>query len=175
MTDEMKNDAMPVTLRPAHPDDEDFLYELYCSTRAHDIGVAGLELAQQATILKMQFVGQQQQYATDFPDADHDIILLEGRPIGRVMVQRTAEQNLGVDIALLPAHRNSGIGGMLINELLEEAGKAGKPFRIHVERLNPAVRLYERLGFRTIGDTPTHFLLEWRSTVNPTFWRDVSF
>lgn len=165
MTDEMKNDAMPVTLRPAHPDDEDFLYELYCSTRAHDIGVAGLMPAKQAAILEMQFNGQRQQYEMDFPEADHDIILLEGRPIGRVMVQRTAEQNIGVDIALLPEHRNSGIGGTLINQLLDEARNAGKPFRIHVERLNPAVRLYERLGFRTIGETPTHFLLEWRSTV----------
>jgi len=161
----MKNDAMPVTLRPAHPDDEDFLYELYCSTRAHDIGVAGLMPAKQAAILEMQFNGQRQQYEMDFPEADHDIILLEGRPIGRVMVQRTAEQNIGVDIALLPEHRNSGIGGTLINQLLDEARNAGKPFRIHVERLNPAVRLYERLGFRTIGETPTHFLLEWRSTV----------
>jgi len=165
MTDEMKNDAMRVTLRPAHPDDEDFLYELYCSTRAHDIGVAGLMPAKQAAILEMQFNGQRQQYEMDFPEADHDIILLEGRPIGRVMVQRTAEQNIGVDIALLPEHRNSGIGGTLINQLLDEARNAGKPFRIHVERLNPAVRLYERLGFRTIGETPTHFLLEWRSTV----------
>ena len=156
---------MPVSLRPVRADDEDFLYELYCSTRMIDIGRAGLEPAQQAAILEMQFIGQRMQYEMDFPEADHDIILLKGQPIGRVMVHRTAEQNLGVDIALLPAHRNSGIGGMLINDLLDEARNAGKPFRIHVERLNPAVRLYMRLGFRTVGETPTHFLMEWRAAV----------
>lgn len=156
---------MPVSLRPVHADDEAFLYELYCSTRTIDIGMAGLEPAQQTAILEMQFIGQRRQYEMDYPEADHDIILLEGRPIGRVMVQRTAGQNLGVDIALLPEHRNSGLGGMLLNELLDEARNAGKPFRIHVERFNPAVRLYERLGFRTIGETPTHFLMEWRAPV----------
>jgi GNAT superfamily N-acetyltransferase len=156
---------MPVSLRPVHKDDEAFLYELYCSTRLSDIGMAGLEPAQQAALLEIQFIGQRQQYEADFPEADHDIILLEGRPIGRVMVNRTAEANLGVDIALLPAHRNSGIGGMLINDLLDEARNAGKPFRIHVERFNPAVRLYERLGFETIGETPTHLLMEWNAAV----------
>jgi len=163
MTDEGNNEATSVTLRPAVPEDEAFLYELYCSTRAHDIGVAGLGPAQQDLILKMQFTGQQQQYRMDFPEADHDIILLEGRPIGRVMVQRTRERNTGVDIALLPEHRNSGIGGMLIKNLLIEAQEAGKPFRIHVERLNPALRLYERLGFKTVGETPTHSVMEWTS------------
>ena len=165
MTDGVKKEAIAVTLRPAVPEDEAFLYELYCSTRMIDIGMAALDPAQQAAILEMQFNGQRQQYEMDFPEADHDIILLEGRPIGRVMVQRTAEQNLGVDIALLQAHRNSGIGGMLINDLLDEARNAGRPFRIHVERLNPAVRLYERLNFRTIGETLTHFLMEWRAPV----------
>ena len=163
MTDEVKKEDMSVTLRPAVPEDEAFLFELYCSTRTMDIGRAGLEPAQQAAILEMQFNGQRRQYEMDFPEADHDIILLERRPIGRVMVQRPAEQNLGVDIALLPEHRNSGIGGMLINGLLDEARSAGRPFRIHVERSNPALRLYMRLGFRTVGETPTHLLMEWRA------------
>ena len=161
MTNDAKEQGIPVTLRPAVPEDEAFLYELYCSTRATDIGRAGLQPAHQAAILEMQFLSQRRQYEMDFPAADHEIILLEGLPVGRVMVSRTGEQNLGVDIALLPEHRNSGIGGMLISELLDEARNAGKPFRIHVERLNPAVRLYTRLGFKTVSETPTHFLMEW--------------
>ena len=57
-----------------------------------------------------------------------------------------------VDIALLPRYCNRGIGTRLLRELQSEAAAAGKPLRIHVERVNPALRLYERLGFRQIED-----------------------
>jgi hypothetical protein len=52
-----------------------------------------------------------------------------------------------VDIALLPQYCNRGIGTTLLRDLQSEAAAAGKPLRIHVERFNPALRLYQRLGF----------------------------
>ena len=36
----------------------------------------------------------------------------------------------------------------------------GKPVRIHVERFNPALHLYERLGFVKAGDTGVWLLME---------------
>ena len=42
------------------------------------------------------------------------------------------------------------------------AGAAGKPVRMHVERFNPARRLYGRLGFREIADKGVYLLLEWQ-------------
>lgn len=154
---------MSVTLRPACADDEDFLYALYCSTRHQDVAAWGLAAGQSEMIMKMQFMAQQSQYGSQFPTADHDIILLDGQPIGRVMVNRSPEHNTGVDIALLPEYRSQGMGGELIQALLDEAASAGKPFRIHVERLNPAIHLYHRLGFATIADTGSHFVMEWNS------------
>jgi hypothetical protein len=38
---------------------------------------------------------------------------------------------------------------------------AGKLLRIHVERFNPALRLYERLGFRPIEDKGVYLFMEW--------------
>jgi hypothetical protein len=35
------------------------------------------------------------------------------------------------------------------------------PLRIHVERFNPALRLYQRLGFRQIEDRGIYYFLEW--------------
>jgi hypothetical protein len=34
--------------------------------------------------------------------------------------------------------------------------------RIYVERLNPSLSLFKRLGFTSIEGTPSHFLMEWR-------------
>ena len=156
---------MSVTFRPARPDDEPFLYQLYCGTRNEDIAAAELSAPQQEVLLKMQYLAQQHSYKAQYPKADHDIILLDGRPIGRVMVERGPAANLGVDIALLPEYRSTGIGGAIIQDLLDEAREAGKPFRIHVVKSNRAKRLYDRLGFTEIAETGTHYIMEWTSSV----------
>ena len=66
-----------------------------------------------------------------------------------------------MDIALLPAYRNAGIGSALLHALMAEAAQAGKPVRIHVEKQNPALRLYTRLGFVPIADRGVYWFLEW--------------
>ena len=42
-----------------------------------------------------------------------------------------------------------------------EAAAAGKTLSIHVEKNNPARRLYDRLGFREINDVGVYLLMEW--------------
>jgi hypothetical protein len=44
------------------------------------------------------------------------------------------------------------VGTTLLKDLQAEAAAADKPLRIHVERFNRGLRLYERLGFRAIAD-----------------------
>ena len=67
-------------------------------------------------------------------------------------MRRSQDEIRIVDIALLAEFCNRGIGTTLLRGLQSEAAAAGKPLRIHVERFNPALRLYERLGFRQIDD-----------------------
>ena len=61
----------------------------------------------------------------------------------------------------MPEYCNRGIGTTVLRELQSEAADAGKPLRIHVERFNPALRLYERLGFRQVEDKGVYLFLEW--------------
>jgi len=72
-----------------------------------------------------------------------------------------------INIVLLPEYRNLGIGTSLLKGLIEEAGRAGKPVRIHVEVFNPALRFYERLGFARIEEKGFHYLME-RQTNSPS-------
>jgi len=62
---------------------------------------------------------------------------------------------------LVPEYRGKGIGSQLLKDIFVKARKINKPIRIHVEKYNPALRLYERLGFNQIGDTGVYFLMEW--------------
>ena len=71
-----------------------------------------------------------------------------------------------VDIALLPAHQRKGIGGKIMLDQLDEAAAAGKRVSIHVEHDNPAMHLYERLGFKRIEDVGIYFLMEWSQSSN---------
>jgi ribosomal protein S18 acetylase RimI-like enzyme len=152
---------MIVTLRPFETDDEEFAFELYSSTRAEEMAVWGWDMAQQQTFLKMQFRGFQQHYRLGLPDADDRIILLDGRPAGRLIVVRLESEIRLADISLLPEHRGKGVGSRLIREILDEAAVSGKAVTLHVEMMNhKAARLYERLGFEKLKNTGVHFFME---------------
>jgi ribosomal protein S18 acetylase RimI-like enzyme len=154
---------MTVTLRLASPDDEPFLFELYCSTRIEEMAAWGLDQSQQKTFLELQFTARERHYDIAFSGADHRIILGDARPAGRMVVYRAEREIRLVDIALLPEHRGGGIGASLIQALLEEASSTGKSVTLHVDKSNRAALLYERLGFTVIGDTGGSFKMEWQA------------
>jgi GNAT superfamily N-acetyltransferase len=130
------------------PDDEAFLLEVYTSTRLEELEGIGWDDNQKQAFIRMQFLARERSQ----PRVDNKIILLNGRPVGRMLVDRTDTPIVLRDIAVLTEYRNAGIGRRLIQELMTEAASAGKPIRLHVVASSPAVRLYERLGFRTSGD-----------------------
>ena len=103
---------------------------------------------QKQAFIRMQFLARERSQ----PRVDSKIILLDGRPVGRMLVDRTETPMVLRDIALLTEYRNAGIGSRLLQELMTEAAAAGKPIRLHVVSTSPAVRFYERLGFRTSGN-----------------------
>ena len=155
----MRNDW---TLRPVSSDDEAFLIEVYASTRAEEVAGLPWDANQRDSFMRMQFAAQQQDYQRRFPDSDHRLLLLDGRRAGRVYLARTENEIRILDIALAPEHRNKGIGTRIIKDLLTEASQSRKPVRVYVEQFNPALALFERLGFSRAEDIGTHFLLEWR-------------
>ena len=90
------------------------------------------------------------------------IILLDGEPIGRLYVDRRTDEIRIIDIALLAEHRKKGIGSELMGDILAEACNADLPVRIYVEQFNPALHLYERLGFSQANQVGMYYLMEWR-------------
>jgi ribosomal protein S18 acetylase RimI-like enzyme len=110
----------------------------------------------------MQFAAQAQYYREHYPDTSFDVILLGAEAVGRLYVARWTDEIRIVDIALLPACCNRGLGTTLVRALQAEAAASRKPLRIHVERFNPALRLYERLGFRQVEDKGVYLFLEWQ-------------
>lgn len=144
------------------PGDLEFMYEVYASTREAELALTTWDHAQKEEFLRMQFNAQHTYYQEYYPKASFQVVLADGQPAGRLYVDRWPDQIRVMDIALLPQFRNAGIGSMLLKELLAEGALSGKPVTIHVEMYNPALRLYERLGFSKIGERGVYYLLEWR-------------
>ncbi len=149
-----------ITLRPVGADDYDFLVEVYGSTRAEEMGLVPWTIEQQQAFVRSQFAAQQDHYANKYPAASHDIIVSDNRRVGRLYVARLDEEIRIIDITLLPAERNAGIGSHLIQLLLDEANRAGKVTRIYVEEFNPSLRLFERLGFSPTEQHGIHLLMQ---------------
>lgn len=153
-------DKPTVSLRPVTPSDEGFLLQVYASTRREEMAQTGWSEGQIDAFLEMQYKAQRQHYREHYADASFDVILVEGRAAGRLYLQRRKDEHRIVDIALLPEFRGQGIGRNMLADIIATAAKEGKVVRIHVERNNPALRLYQRLGFVPIGDSGVYFLME---------------
>jgi ribosomal protein S18 acetylase RimI-like enzyme len=149
-----------VTLRPIAADDMELLYRVYASTREEELAQVEWAEAQKEAFLRMQFDAQHQYYQENYPGARFQVILLGGEPAGRLYLDRRATEIRIVDIALLPEYRNRGLGSALLHDILAEGERAGLPVTIHVECFNPALRLYERLGFRKLEDRGVYYFME---------------
>jgi GNAT superfamily N-acetyltransferase len=154
-----------VTLRPIREEDMELLFRLYAATRADEMAmVVDWTDEQKEAFLRMQFQAQHAWYQEHYVGAQFDLLLVDEAPAGRLYVHRREAEIRLMDITLLPEYRNSGIGSSLVRELMSEAEAAGKPLTIHVEKYNPAMRLYLRLGFKPIEDRGPYDLMEWRPT-----------
>ncbi len=152
-----------VCLRAAQREDEAFLLQVYASTRAEEMALVPWTNEQKVAFLRLQFQAQRSGYQASFPAAQNWIITRGERPVGRMIVQDGDGEILLIDIALLPEYRGQGMGTALITGLMAQAAGQHKTLRLHVETFNPALKLYERLGFVKTGEMGVYQEMTWRS------------
>jgi ribosomal protein S18 acetylase RimI-like enzyme len=133
---------------------------VYASTRAEELALVDWDDAQKEAFLRAQFDAQDAWYREAYADVSFEIILVDGERAGRLYLHRGPSEIRIVDIALVPEHRGDGVGTSLLRDLLAEADESGKSVTIHVERMNPALRFYERLGFGLAEDKGVYLFLE---------------
>jgi ribosomal protein S18 acetylase RimI-like enzyme len=154
--------AQEVHLEPASPADESFIYATFASTRTEELSPTGWSDEQKEQFLRMQFEAQRQSYLRDLPEAEYTVIRCGSAAVGRLIVERTPSEIHIVDIALLTQFRKQGIGSILMRRMLGEAEQTGKSVRLFVEKFNPALRWYERMGFEVVSTGPMYLEMIWR-------------
>ena len=142
--------------------DEPFLFSLFAADKAVEFSPLGWSSEQLQPLIEMQFRARQQAWAVTYPAAVDSILSPQDGPaIGRSLVDRQANSYRLVDLAILSAYRNRGIGAEAVRSVQKLAASESMPLRLRVARANPALRLYERLGFRKASEDELVFEMEW--------------
>ena len=149
------------TLRPETDDDIPFLMDLYGTTREQELATVDWTQAQKGAFIAHQFNAQRMHYRSQISGCAFYVIEKHGVPYGRLYLQERESRLHIVDIALMPEHCGKGIGSAILKAMIDTAASRGKGVGIFVEKYNPALRLYQRLGFTPIQDTDIYFEMEW--------------
>jgi ribosomal protein S18 acetylase RimI-like enzyme len=150
------------TLRPETEADRPFLRRLYGLLRADELAMA-VDWTDEFknAFVDQQFEAQSTYYHEHYKGAEFFLVEANGESAGRFYLHHREREIRLMDISFLPEHRGKGLGSRLLADLLARGEKEGKRVTIHVEKYNPALRLYERLGFKPAADRGVYWLLEW--------------
>src|SRR5215471_1233366 len=83
-----KMSSANIALRPVTDADDSFILAVYASTRAEELARVPWTQEQKEAFIHMQFAAQKRHYAAEYPQASHDIIVVEGAPVGRIYLDR---------------------------------------------------------------------------------------
>lgn len=152
-----------IDYRAETPTDLPFLTRLYRSTREAELNRVPWPEAEKQNFIEMQFRAQHSHYKTHYPEALWLVIERDQTAIGRLYLERWSNEHRIIDIALCPEARGQGFGAAILQDVMEEAAIAGKAVGIHVEKSNPAMTLYRRLGFQVSEDKGVYDLMIWKA------------
>jgi ribosomal protein S18 acetylase RimI-like enzyme len=136
-----------ITLRPATGEDVGFLYDLHRTALRDYV---------EQTYGLWDDTWQQQRFRHHCQVERCSVICSEGQDAGVVCVHVHEDEVFLTRIEILPEFQRRGLGTQVIQSILREAFDHGKAVRLQTFKVNPARKLYARLGFRLVGETETH-------------------
>lgn len=147
--------AATCTLRSAVEADLPFLVALRVATMALHFERQGLPVSDDA----------HRERATSHLDAA-TIVEQDGAPVGVIKVLQDGRTWTIDQFQILPTHQRQGLGTTVLRAVIREARHSGALLRLSVLKQNPAARLYARLGFRTLAESPQSYKMTFIDTVD---------
>ncbi len=129
---------MQITFRPALAEDFEYCRRIYFAEMQWILDALHLDTAAHAAGFERQW-----------NPARVRILKADGVDAGWIESTTEDDALLLAQIFVERTFQRRGIGTEAIRRVMGEAARAGLPVRLGVVKINPAVRLYERLGFRT--------------------------
>jgi ribosomal protein S18 acetylase RimI-like enzyme len=149
----LKDSLMKITTRLASQQDYQWLYDLkIASMRTYVEAVYGWDDAVQKDF-----------FDKDFCPEVINIVTVDGLDAGMFELERNDNWIFLKRIEIHPLFQTRGIGSTIIQRIIAEAVANGKSFWLMVFKINPAKKLYERLGFTITEETETHYKMLWQN------------
>jgi ribosomal protein S18 acetylase RimI-like enzyme len=149
-----------IELRPVEEKDDSFIEKVYRSTREEELNFTNWDEYQKQAFVKMQSVAQVAEYKTKYPGAAFQVIIYKKKDAGRFYTWENENEIRLIDITLLPQFRKKGIGSFLLEGLIKRSEKVQKKISLHVDPVNPALKLYLRSGFIHLRNNGRHYYME---------------
>lgn len=102
----------------------------------------------------------QHRFRDDFNPSEIEVLLCRDEIIGFLRTKISDEYVYLAEVQLREDHRNQGLGSELVKLTLDRASALDLPVRLRVLRNNPAQHLYERLGFKQVGEGACDLILQ---------------
>jgi len=87
-------------------------------------------------------------------------IQLDCIDIGTIWIKKFEDHWRFGEFFILPEYQNKGIGSYILSKAIADAEQTHLPIRLEYLKWNPVASLYERNGFRRIGENETHYFME---------------
>jgi GNAT superfamily N-acetyltransferase len=139
-------------LRRAEAEDADFAFRVFEETmREYAIATWGTWREEES---RRETVAQVAAGRTE-------VIELGQVPIGVQLVDRQGTHIQLLQLYIAKEFQRRGFGTQLLERIFVAAREAKLPIRLRVLAVNPARKVYERLGFIVVETTPERFFMEW--------------
>jgi len=145
--------ALPMALRPAVAADLRFTAAIYFETMRYITD----------RLPDFDEARHMARFAERFVPGEVSIVTVDGQDVGWLQVDETKGEIHLKQMFLKPAWQRQGIGSQLLRDVIERGDRTGKPVRLSVVKINPALRLYERHGFLVTSEDGFKFYMERRS------------
>jgi ribosomal protein S18 acetylase RimI-like enzyme len=157
------SETADITLRPATATDREVLLAIFAASRSIELSMVPWDDERKQLFVAQQLDAQTAYYREKYPDATHDIIELEGKPVGRIYADRRPDEIAILDVAVLNECSRKGIGSTVIRRLQTEAAATRRSIGVLVEVYNPSQEFFIGLGFAAVSEDGMNRRFEWRA------------
>lgn len=109
--------------------------------------------------VERHYVWKPQLFKENFEAKDYTVIQVAGEDVGFFKLIYESEQFYLADLMIAPDYQGSGIGGEVLDHLIAR----GSPVYLQVLKSSPAIRLYQKKGFRVTKETEHHLQMKLES------------
>jgi ribosomal protein S18 acetylase RimI-like enzyme len=153
------NKQTNIKFRPADKEDYEFVH------KAHHASYYDVVIRQFG---KWEIKTQDKFFESSWKKFPYEIILIKGKQCGYLSIEETNNLVILHELVLLPEFQGQGIGSTILSEFITKAKKNNTKITLQVLKKNSAQELYRRLGFMDIGETDTHFKMEYNPLLQKT-------